>query len=802
MMRIAIRPLRLLLLSALIVSGLASVVPAAAQVAGQSKGSALKIGIRLPDGGQKFDGVYLGHGLVLTTFRAATVYGLYGLHNASPSPATSAATSPATSDAISSSAVDSRFLSPRHRISHYVIAAPGDAPNPDNDAFGYTLCNDQWQPLNTADSSATGTPDATCLPFDLSPLTTIEHGTETPLAVRRLLYADQGSDVAILEAVSAPVNWPAARLSNAEAPNTITAPWLNDVYGLFINRADTPISLALHDALITPVVGKPSLGDPTTPELGNSGYHVTHYDLDLHFSANNTVLNATATLDMQIIYPTLSGFYLDFSTLTARQISVDGVPAKFRQDEQSQKLFVSAPQPLIFGQAVRVSISYGGLLRDFKSRYMPFLPTGLFVESQTHRVFDVDEPDGAHSWFPCNDQPLDRATYTFHITVAANLSAVANGQQQGNPLTNADGTHTFTWVMPHTMPTYLAVIAIANYTPTTLPGGPDNIPLTAYSYADKPAGSAFNITGPIMKQEIVRFGPFPFDSYGQVLVSQDSAGLVGMESQTMTVLFEGLPSASADTIYFFVAHEMAHQWFGDSLSLSTWGDIWLNEGFATYAEYISFSDSGNKAAAANELSQWKSRIISQQTQAITHLSPDNLFGTEAYNKAGYVLHMLRQKIGDADFFRTLQTYAARFQYGSTSTDRFWETAETVSGQDLSAFFSQWLQQPDIPRVSIAWIQQADGQIEVLACPQSAAARAFSLDVPLLFSTTFDGSTPIPSAPVQNDSETLHLINAAGQSHFTPGFVPGSVKIDPDNSVLIDATVSHPDNLPSSCPSPG
>ncbi len=792
------RFLRLIIMVAVILSLALTILPVRLASA-QAADSTVKIEIALPGSSrQQFDGTYLGHGLILTSWPAATLYGLQNVGKQNVAP----------------------FLSPRHRVAHYVVPAPSDPANPDYAAFQFAWCADRW--LLRTDPAAKD-----CVSFELAALTTVQHGADAPVAVKRLIYASQATNIAILELSTIPTTWMAERLANTVTDSiTVYAPWLNDMYGAFVNRNDTPLQAVFQEALIVPVIGKPTIGDPTTPELGNTGYDVTHYDLDLHFSPNNVSMTAIAKLDMRVTYPQLSGFSLDFSTLLARQVTINGAVAKFRQDAQSQKLIVSPAQPLLFGQKVQVVVAYGGILKDFRSRYMPFVQTGLLVDSATRRVYDIDEPDGAHSWFPCNDQPLDRATYTFHITVASDLTALANGQQQGDPVDNHDGTHTFTWVMPHTMPTYLAVIAVANYVATPLPDGPPGIPLTSYTFADAPAGSAFDVSGPIMKLEIARFGPFPFESYGQALVTEDG---VGMESQTMTLMFGGLPDAGAATIYFFVSHEMSHQWFGDSVTLSTWGDIWLNEGFASYAEYTMFSDSGNLADAANTLRDWKHSLVKTvNSQAVTHLSSDNLFGTEAYDKAGFVLHMLREKIGDAAFFKTLQTYAARFAYGNTTTDRFWATAEEVSGQDLSAFFSQWLQQVDIPRVDVTWTE-TNGKASALACARTTAAQAFSIDVPLVFSTAVVPNQPILPAATpdsnssnngtqsakfapaaiarsvsqtnQTDSEMLHLNQSSGSADYVIGFVAKSVLADPNNTVLADIRLVHVDTLPTSCPLP-
>ena len=196
-------------------------------------------------------------------------------------------------------------------------------------------------------------------------------------------------------------------------------------------------------------------------------------------------------------------------------------------------------------------------------KYINFLPIGMFVDTANHHIFDVDEPDGANSWFPCNDHPLNRATFTFHITVNDGLYAAANGSLQGDPVTNSDGTRTFNWDMPQPLATYLAVVAIADYDPRPLADAQGHIPLAIYAYA-KDADAAqqtFQFTDALMKLEIARFGPFPFRSLragiGRPAECRD-------EVRDTDLLPDGIVHARPQSIYTLVGHEMSHQWYGNS----------------------------------------------------------------------------------------------------------------------------------------------------------------------------------------------------------------------------------------------
>lgn len=550
--------------------------------------------------------------------------------------------------------------------------------------------------------------------------------------------------------------------------------------------------LTLRAESTTPIIGKPSIGDPYTPKLGNTGYDVTHYDLALRFDLDANTLDGIATLDITNTLDQMSGFSLDFSELHASGVTFNGAPVQFSQDDAAQKLNVRLARPLQAAEKFKLAITYGGAIKTFDSVYLQFLPIGMFADKNAHRAFAVDEPDGTHSWFPCNDHPRDRATYSYHITVGAGLTAVANGQQQGAPITNADGTRTFHWEMTHEMATYLAVVAIANYEARPLPDGP-GIPLAVYAYAQDAANAAraYADTGKIMTLEVARFGAFPYESYGQVLVPQNA---VGMEAQTMTVMPDNTVHASPKQLYTFIAHEMSHHWFGDEIALDTWADIWLNEGFASYAEYIVLDDAGNKQDASNLLAQWQQDVTrGSSSDPLDAPKPADMFGVNSYEKGGYVLHMLREKIGDDAFFKTLQTYIARFKDHTAKTADFEAVAQEVSGQDLTAFFAQWIDGKGIPQIDISWTAH-DGQVDALVCQRGAG---YTLVLPV----TLDQLIVAPST--KSDAETIQLMPDKLEStlHFAPGFAVGQWTIDPAHTVLANISVKAFTALPTSCAAP-
>jgi len=427
------------------------------------------------------------------------------------------------------------------------------------------------------------------------------------------------------------------------------------------------------------------LGDPYFPGLGNSGYDVDHYLIDLtvdpeanHISGTTTVeATATATGD---------SFTLDFIGLSIESVTVDGEPASYlREGPEGGELRID--EVLVAGEAFSVAVTYSGTPITGVTPEVGF-PSGWFTNAEG--TFVAAEPAAAHTWFPGNDHPTDKAAYTFRVTVPDGMTAVANGAITG--ITEGAGVKTFTWEMTDPMATYLATIVIAPLQRIEHPPV-DGIVLRDYvppgMVEDIP--DSFTKTGEMIEVFSGLFGPYPFDRYGHVVLS----GFPGaLETQTMTLF--GQAWIDSPFTEFVVAHELAHQWFGDSVSPATWRDIWLNEGFATYAELLWVEHLyGQVAMQADAASRYDD--LERTPHALAgDPRPDSLFGISVYQRGGLTLHALRAEVGDDVFFEILRTWTGRFEFATAGTEDFISLSEELSGSDLGSLFDAWLFSAELP----------------------------------------------------------------------------------------------------------
>jgi aminopeptidase N len=541
----------------------------------------------------------------------------------------------------------------------------------------------------------------------------------------------------------------------------------------------------------TPVNGAPSIGDPYTPDLGNTGYDVQHYDLDLKFDFEQMRIDGVATLDAVATLDNLIAFTLDFSNLTATQVLFNDTPTDFEQQPANQKLLVLLKNPLAKDEKFTLKITYGGEPKPFDSRYLRFLPIGLYMLEKTRQVFTVNQPDAAHSWFPCNDHPIDRATFDFHLTVPEDLSGVANGQPTRPPTENGNGTKTFHWGLPVAIPTYLTIVAAADYEKRDLPNEGTGIPLAVYAYKKDADAAAVVLreTGKMMKAFQTYFGPYPYPSYGQLLVNQSS---VGLETASMTILPDRLPLATAESARSLVGHELAHQWFGDSIAVETWADIWLNEGFASYAEILTFEALNAPESARRSLNQWESAMsFARNTGTLVQPVDGDMFGIRTYLKGGFVLHMLRVEVGDATFFDILRTYVKRYTGKTARTADFEAVAIEVSKRDLKSFFDRWLRNSEIPTAQVFW-RQTGTQVEMLVCQRTKTF--FALNIPLVFASDKTRSAETRTQKFALTDQKSDRITV----EVEVGFEVKELRFDPDQQVMASFLVSEVEELPSAC----
>ncbi|WP_233273261.1 M1 family metallopeptidase [Streptomyces broussonetiae] len=423
-------------------------------------------------------------------------------------------------------------------------------------------------------------------------------------------------------------------------------------------------------------VGAPGAGDPYFPLSGNGGYHVRHYDLSLRYDTGSRHLDGTAVLSADATQP-LTRFDLDLEGMSVTGVTVERTPAAFRRE--GQELVVTPRHAVRAGHPFRIAVAYQGTpgpVTDPDGSPDGWIPTddGAFV---------AGEPQGAMTWFPADAHPKDKSSYDFTLTVPQGRTAVANGVLLSQR--TAHGWTTFRWRESRPMAAYLATATIGTFQVqrSTTPDG-----IQVYNAVDPREARA---AAPVLKQlpsvlawESKLFGPYPYRAAGAIV---DHAPNVGYELETQTrPLYDSAPDLRT------LVHESAHQWFGDSVSLTAWKDIWLNEGFATYAEWLYAEQHGGDSAQKT----FDALYATPADNAMWAYPPGdpgndrNIFGTPVYTRGAMTLHELRRAVGDRDFFRILRAWAADHRDGHGTTAQFTKLAEQVSGKRLDTLFHTWL----------------------------------------------------------------------------------------------------------------
>jgi aminopeptidase N len=431
-----------------------------------------------------------------------------------------------------------------------------------------------------------------------------------------------------------------------------------------------------------PGPGATGLGDPYFPDVGNGGYDVSHYTLDLTWRPDAGRMDGVATITAESTEP-LASLALDAVDLDVSDVTVDGEPAT-AELQGERDLVVTPPAPIAEGATFETVVTYTSSPRSLTGAD-PVNPGWVADGDQVYTVF---EPHGAATLFPVNDHPADKAAYELRVTVPEGLDVAANGLL--SETIPGDGEATWVYDAPDPMASYLVQIVIADleFVEDTGPGGLVLRHAFDADVAARLAGS-MDRTGEMVDFYDDLFGPFPFGAYGAVVVDRP----LGFALETQTLSIFGTDTATGETI---VAHELAHQWFGDAVSPATWRDIWLNEGFATYAEWLWAERDGQ--AGPGSMAESVAGFGGLDTPPADP-GADGLFATSVYERGALTLHVLRDTIGDDAFFAVLRTWVERFGGGAASTAEFEALAEEVSGQDLQPLFDAWLRAPTMPVLS-------------------------------------------------------------------------------------------------------
>jgi aminopeptidase N len=448
------------------------------------------------------------------------------------------------------------------------------------------------------------------------------------------------------------------------------------------------------------VPGAAGVGDEYYPTYGNGGYDVRHYDLDVRYEPATDRLEGEAAIRARATQ-TLCSFNLDLVGLDVRRVEVDGRRASWSRS--GQELTVTPRRPLKNGHRFTVEVRYDGVPVDF---VLPGtdIRTGFMATPDGANV--LGQPEVAAAWYPVNDHPIDKASYSFEVTVPADYEVVANGFLRDRD--HGQAWTTWEWVAREPMASYLATIDIGFWDVHRWRTG-SGIPV--YDAVDSAiAGglrqeidSSLARQGEILDLLSEAFGPYPFSTVGGIVDNQDDL-FFALETQTRPVYSkffwldsEGNP-INGD---FVVVHELAHQWFGDDVALARWRDLWLNEGFATYAEWLWEEYEGRGTPQEIFQANYDAIPADDPFWAVVIGDPgvELLFDNAVYVRGAMTLQALRNEVGDDAFRAIIRGWASTNSGGNVTTEEFIAYAEEVSGQALDELFETWLYTPQKPPAS-------------------------------------------------------------------------------------------------------
>ncbi|MFF4673011.1 M1 family metallopeptidase [Streptomyces sp. NPDC001279] len=442
--------------------------------------------------------------------------------------------------------------------------------------------------------------------------------------------------------------------------------------------------------------GASGLRDPYFPKLGNGGYDVTHYDLVLDVDPGAHRLRGTATITARATQD-LSAFNLDLAGLTVRSATVEGRPAAVNRAGHELTLRPDAGigHRLRKGRTFRAVVRYSGspeILTDPDQSEEGWLRT-------SGGAVALGEPTGAMAWFPGNNHPSDKASYDIEVTVPQGLTAVSNGElvsrttsraattTGGAPDGSSGGTSTYHWRVVEPMASYLATLAVGRFD-MKASSTPDGIKVfTAADTAVAARSAAVLARVPeVVAWEAERFGPYPFSATGAIVGRDGDAGYA-LETQNRP-FFPGPPSVG------LLVHEMAHQWFGNSVTPASWRDMWLNEGLATYAQWLWEDDKEGEPVE----DRFEAAFYNDDNWAFPPAEPPtaaDISRAPVYGRGAMVIHRIREAVGDDErFFALVQGWTRAHRHGTASTADFTAYvdahAERATGKDLTELWDTWL----------------------------------------------------------------------------------------------------------------
>ncbi len=502
------------------------------------------------------------------------------------------------------------------------------------------------------------------------------------------------------------------------------------------------------------------------------GIDVVHYDIAVELLEGTAPISGTTRVYVRMTEDGVSKMWLDLADMTVDRVRTGNTERPFVHREG--RLLFDLNRAYAKNEIAIVEVQYHGTPNN----------AGLLIGTNKHgrRVYFAENwPDNAHHWFPSIDHPSDKATVDFSIIAPERFDVVANGKLiESRSL--MDGRRLTRWSEGVEIPTYCMVIGAAEF--SIMPRGTvAGIPLFFYAYPQ----DAQNAIRKFARSDLVLqylsdlVGPYPYEKLAQV---ESTTRIGGMENAG-AIFYSEEEFQPLNFTESPVPHEIAHQWFGDSITEDDWDHIWLSEGFATYFEALFYermegpeSLKKSMARAAEMVQKFQ---MAQTTPIIDSRAKDlkSKLNPITYQKGAWVLHMLRKNLGDETFFKGLRTYYSLYAGRNTLSEDFQKVMESVSGISLGEFFHQWLYQPGWPEYRVSWKWDEDaGEVEIVI---RQAQKTGLYSMPVDISVQVDGAWVIQTLRVYADTQTYRIPLASK---------PTALRIDPNGWVLKTATIGN------------
>lgn len=493
---------------------------------------------------------------------------------------------------------------------------------------------------------------------------------------------------------------------------------------------------------------------------------VQHYRLDLRIDPETKSLRGSVEMRAQRLPSSSKELALDLSTaLTVDSVTLNGKPSRFTHEHD--RILIAADESRSAGESISIVVTYHGTPQG----------TGfVFTErSGQPAISNYGMPFSARQWWPSKDDPADKANSAeILITVPKPLIVASNGKLVATE-SNADGTRTYHWRVEYPIYPDVISVAIAKYTVFDDRYQAANgtvMPLQFYVFPEDEAKARrdFSVLPDMMRSHVEHFGEYPFlrEKYGVA----EFATYSFREHQTLPSYSDKLITGdhANDAI---LAHELAHQWFGNSLSVRDWRHVWLNEGFATYAAMLWQERRDGHAAYLAELQKIDQGDLLGPVFMSDVTDNKKLFGAATFDKGAWVLHMLRHVMGDEKFFAALKTYVAEYSYRNVTTEDFRAVCERAYGKPLEWFFQQWIYGVSRPTYHVSWTpSSAAGESALVIRQTQTDAPVFTMPIDVLV-TTAAGTKRLV---VWNDRRE-QTVPIASNDQIT------NVTLDPDGWIL-------------------